>query len=137
MFKKVLSVMIAVALCFSLISVTAFADSATPYDISGATKSSNLGISGSTATCGSSYDGSTVVKSIKIVQSLEKHSYLWVWDTVGSELSRTETDTDSMSFTNIRVNITSGTYRVKSVFTVTLYDGTSETVTVYSQEVTV
>ena len=137
MFKKVITLILAVALCLSLLSVTAFADDASAYDISGAYKSSNLGISGSTATCGSSYDGTTFVKSIKIVQSLEKYSYLWVWDTVGSEVSRTDTDTNYMSFTNIRVNITSGTYRVKSVFTVTLYDGTSETVTVYSEEVTV
>lgn len=137
MLKKVITIILTAVLCFLLISVTAFADGSSTYDISGAAKSSHIAISGSTATCTSTYEDAVAVKSIKIVQSLEKHSYLWVWDTVGSAITKTETDVANMSSTSIRTGITSGTYRVKSVFTVTLYDGTSETVTVYSQEVTV
>lgn len=137
MLKKIISVLLTVALCFSLVSVTAFADSSTTYDLTTAIKSSSLVISGSTATCNSSYEGGDVVKSVKVVQSLEKHSYLWVWDRFGSEITKTETDTDSLSCVNIKTGITSGTYRVKSVFTVTLYDGRSETFTIYSNEVTV
>ena len=137
MLKKVVSIILTVVLCFSLFSVNVFAESASTYDLTTATKESNLAISGSTATCGSSYDGVEVVKSVKVVQSLEKHSFLWVWDRIGSEITKTETDTDSLSCVNIKTGITSGTYRVKSVFTVTLYDGRSETLTVYSNEVTV
>lgn len=137
MLKKVIPIILTVVLCFSLLSVTAFAEGSSTYDLTSAIKSSNLVISGSTATCGSSYDGGPVVKSVKVVQSLEKHSYLWVWDRIGSEITKTETDTNSLSCTNIKTGITSGTYRVKSVFTITLYDGRSETLTVYSNEVTV
>lgn len=124
-------------MCFSLLSVTAFAYGASTYDITSAIKSSSLDITGGTATCISTYNGVEIVKSVKIAQSFEKHSYLWVWDRVGSEITKTETDVANMSSTSIRTGITSGTYRVKSVFTVTLYDGRSETFTVYSQEVTV
>ena len=46
-----------------------------------------------------------------------------------------ETNAVSVTFTNTKSGLTSGTYSVKSVFTVTLSNGTSETVTVYSNEV--
>ena len=69
------------------------------------------------------------------MQSLERHSFLWSWDTVGGSWTKTETNAVSVTFTNTKSGLTSGTYRVKSVFTVTLSNGTSETVTVYSNEV--
>lgn len=78
----------------------------------------------------------TVTASVKITQSLEKHSFLWFWDTVGGEWT-TNSKKSSVSFTNYKSGLASGTYRVKSVFTVTTTSGQTETVTVYSAEKTI
>lgn len=137
MFKKIIAIFLVATMCFCLFAVTASAAGISTFDISSARKSSNLAISGTTATCGSSYFDSVSVRSIKVVQSLEKHSFLWTWSTVGGEWTKTVTNTDILSFTNTKSGLASGTYRVKSVFTVTLNDGTSETVTVYSTEVAI
>ena len=77
------------------------------------------------------------MSKVTISQSLEKHAFLWSWNTVGGVWTKTQTNVASTVFTNTKSGLTSGTYRVKSVFTVTLSDGTSESVTVYSNEVTI
>lgn len=136
MLKKVLAVILTVAMMFSLSTVTSYADSPSTFDISTANKTSTLNISGTTATCKSVYQDGVTVQSIKIVQTLEKHSFLWFWDTVGGEWTKTSTNTTSTSLTNTKSGLTSGTYRVVSVFTVTLSDGTTQTATIYSDEKT-
>ena len=78
----------------------------------------------------------TAKVTVKITQSLEKHSFLWFWDTVGGEWT-TNSKKSSVSFTNYKSGLASGTYRVKSVFTVTTTSGQTETVTVYSAEKTI
>ena len=106
-------------------------------EISSFTKTSYLSITNGQATCKSSYsesNGNTA--SVKITQSLEKHSFLWFWDTVGGEWT-TNSKKSSVSFTNYKSGLASGTYRVKSVFTVTTTSGQTETVTVYSAEKTI
>lgn len=85
--------------------------------------------------CKSSYNDWQTASKVVIVQSLEKKALLWSWSTVGGEWTKTTTNADTVSFTNTKSGLASGTYRVKSVFTVTLSDGTSETVTRYSSEV--
>lgn len=134
MFKKVLSLLVAIVFSVSMIGGTVWASNITPYDISGHIKNSGLSISNKTATCTSSYAGADgECASIKIVQTLEKHSWLFFWDPI-SENTKTYYNTDDVYFKNYKYNLESGTYRVKSVFTVTLKDGRSETVTVYSGE---
>lgn len=135
MFKKIVAVLLVAVMCFSLLAITVSAQGISTCDISSAAKQSILSISGTTATCKSSYEGAVYVKSVKIVQSLQKESLFWTWSTVGGEWTKTSTNVASVSFTNTKSGLASGTYRVKSVFTVTLNDGTSETVTVYSAEV--
>lgn len=136
MFKKIMSLFLVVVMCFALFVVTASAEDFSTFDISSAAKQSTLSFSGTTATCKSSYQGTVTVSTIEIVQSLQKKSGLWSWSSVGSESTRTYTNLSNVSFTTTKPGLLSGTYRVKSEFTVTLNDGTSETVTVYSDEKT-
>ncbi len=137
MIKKVLSVIVVFAMCFSLFAINVSATGISTCDISTWNKKSSLIISGTTATCKSTYSGPQTAAEVVIVQSLEKKSFLWSWSTVGGEWTKTSTNVANVSFTNTKSGFASGTYRVKSVFTVTLNDGTSETVTVYSSEKTV
>ena len=91
---------------------------------------------GTTAHCHSSLtDSSGTIKSVKVEQSLEKFAFLWFWNTEGGPWTRT-VHSGVAQFDNYKV-VSSGTYRVKSVFTVTTKDGRSETITMYSNEVKV
>ena len=135
MLKKILAIAMVAVMCLSLFAITASAVGISTCDISSASKTSSLIISGTTATCKSSYNDWQTASKVVIVQSLEKKALLWSWSTVGGEWTKTTTNADTVSFTNTKSGLASGTYRVKSVFTVTLSDGTSETVTRYSSEV--
>ena len=136
MIKKFVSLFFAFVLALTMIGEVSASDISI-YDISGHTKSSTLSIANKTATCTSRYRSSgNDCESIAVVQTLEKHSWLFFWDTIGNERKTTVYSGD-LSFINYKYNLESGTYRVKSVFTVKLKDGRSETVTVYSDEKTV
>lgn len=83
------------------------------------------------------YCNSETAKTIKAVQTLEKKSVFGNFTSVsGASWTKTVT-TQNLSMNNTKSNLSSGTYRLKTVFTVTLSNGTSETVTVYSAEKTV
>lgn len=132
--KKVLSLAIAfIMIC--ICSVTAFAQ-AQVFSVGGHTKSSELSISNNTASCTSFYyDADKITTKIMITQTLEKHSFLWAWETVGGTRTKT-VNGSSASLTGKVSGLASGTYRVKTVFDVTA-NGTTETITVYSAEKTV
>ncbi len=104
------------------------------YDLSSCNKTSALTISNSTATCRSVFLGSADVSKVKVEQHLQKKSLL-IWSNVSS-FSTTITGKNA-SFTNTKSSLSSGSYRLKSVFTVTMSDGQTETVTVYSDTKTV
>lgn len=81
--KKIVSILlifsVIIALCLNV-------SAASVYDVGSFSKTSYLSITNGQATCKSSYsesNGNTA--SVKITQSLEKHSFLWFWDTVGGE----------------------------------------------------
>ena len=88
---------------------------------------SQLSVSGTTAYCSSQVSGLSV-KSITAEQSLEK---FWVgyWDKT--------VNTNRITMSNKKYNLESGTYRLKTVFTLTATNGETETITVYSEEVTI
>lgn len=136
MFKKAISVFLAAVISFCFLAVPAAAVGTT-RDLTGASKESVLTFSGTTATCKSSFYDTVTYSSITAVQSLEKDGLLWTWSTVGGEWTKTVTNTSSLSFTNTKSGLASGTYRVKTVFTVVTKDGATETVTVYSSEKTI
>lgn len=97
--------------------------------------SSELSISGTTATCKSSvigyYDKTT---KIVITQTLQKKNSSGNWDDVCSWNDTIYSFKGSL--TNTKYSLSSGTYRLKTVATV--YAGTAnETITKYSNEKTV
>ena len=95
--------------------------------------SSTLSISGTTATCISRCNGVSTV-SITAVQTLQKQGLLWIWSAVdGAEWTET-VSLGSIGMSNTKTNLSSGTYRLKSVFTLTNSSGETETITVYSTE---
>lgn len=98
---------------------------------------SELYLVGTQAQCVSQASGDNAVK-ITVEQTLQKYSgWFWIWDNVdGASWTKTE-NRSSISLTNTKSGLTSGTYRVKSVFTLTDKNGKTETITVYSGEKTV
>lgn len=137
MVKKLVSLLLVVALSFGMVG-TVSASNISILDINGNIKSSTLDIDNKKATCKSQYRSvNDDCSSITAVQTLEKHSWWIFWDTVGDECTTTVTNQNSLSFTNYKDNLDSGTYRVKTVFTVVLKNGQSDTDTVYSSEETI
>lgn len=141
-FKRVMAmVLAAVCLCLSFsVSVSAettdliIIDEVVPtYEIA-YTATSRLSTSGQTAYCTSKTDGDNAV-SITVEQTLEKYSgWFWIWNDVDGA-SWTETVNQSaISVSNTKNGLSSGTYRLKSVFTLTNSDGKTETITVYSED---
>lgn len=134
MIKKLVSFLLAVVLSFGMVGAVS-ANNISTYDLSGHTKYSSLSIVDKKATCISVYRSlNDDCSSITAVQTLEKHSWFVFWDTVGDECKTNVINKGDLSFTNYKYNLDSGTYRVKTVFTVMLKDGQSDTVTVYSSE---
>lgn len=131
--KKVVSVILA----FSVMLMLCFTASAvSTYDLESSSKYSSLSISAGEATLVSRFSGTSDVTHVEITQTLEKHSFLWFWDTIGGAWIK-RSDDRSVLLTTYRSGLASGTYRVKSIFTVTTSNGKTETVTVYSAEKTI
>lgn len=132
--KRVLAFLLAAVFAFSLV-MSVSAETVATYDIAGV-KRSLISYTGGRAHCVSSItDTDNVIKHVKIDQSLEKFAFLWFW-TVEDGPRSYNSGSGNATFQNYK-SVSTGTYRVKSVFTVTLKDGRSETVTVYSSELKV
>lgn len=143
-FKKILAIVLTALCLFAAVGTVACADAVSNSDdvISPAYEyadsvSSRLYISEQTATCRSDADGCNVV-SITVEQTLEKHSgWFWIWNSVdGANWTKT-VNLNSISMSNTKSGLSSGTYRLKSVFTLTSSSGKTETITVYSDEKTI
>lgn len=127
--------MAVLVICVASVSNTVFAVEITPYWSYTSTCSSTLSISGRTATCTSKATGylGTTTK-IVISQTLQKEVSSNKW----SEIESWSETVNSFvgSATNYSYNLSNGTYRLKSVFTV--YSGSKhETITKYSSEKTI
>lgn len=131
MSQKICSLFLAVVMLFTFSSASVFASDVMLFADYGSAATSYLSLNGTTATCKSTFPTEPTVKSITITQTLEK-STLWWWDEINT-WERTFNQS-SATYTNSRSSLSSGTYRVKSVFTVTATNGASETITVYSAE---
>lgn len=101
-------------------------------DVSQAT--STLTISGTTASC-VSYIKSPNATSISVSQCLYKVSGSTLTPVKDAQWSTVEKST-SVTFTNTKSGLGSGTYRLETVFTVHI-GRVSESVTVYSNDVTI
>ncbi len=129
--KKLIAIILVITVALSLCT-TVFADYQV-CDIGGTSEQSYLYISGTTATCISQISSlNTDVLSINITQTLEKQGFLWIWGKYAGDWNKTLTKSGVL---NTKVyNLPSGNYRVKSVFVITLKDGRSQTITLYSDE---
>lgn len=91
----------------------------------------SLKLSGSNATCESSATSLNAVK-ITAEQYLQKQGFLWIWSTYdGAEWTKT-VNTNVIAMSNTKTGLSSGKYRLKTVFTLTDKNGKTETITVYS-----
>lgn len=135
MIKKITATLLTVVISVLVLCTVVSANGVSLYTTYLYTCSSTLTISGTTATCDSNatgYYGETT--KISISQTLQKKNSSGDWEYVDSW---SETDQGYKgSATNYKYNLSSGTYRLKSVFTV--YAGSdSETVEKYSFEKTI
>ena len=106
------------------------------YDIASTIESSRRNAIGtSVAYISRLFTKNTDFSSIKIIQFLEKQGFLWIWGRYAGDW--TKTLTKSGNLTTTVYNLTGGNCRVKSVFVITLKDGASRTITLYSAEKTV
>ena len=135
MAKRWLSAAFAVIVSAIFLCAVISAESAAPFTMYTESASSTLTISGTTATCSSKATGylGTTTK-IVIEQTLQKKTSSGTWSKVNGW---SETDSGYKgSATNKEYNLTSGTYRLKTVFTV--YAGSDfEEIEKSSKEVTI
>lgn len=134
--------LMSVCMCFSVsasaVTTNAFVDSgiAPAYEIA-YNPYSDLSISGQTAYCSSVSDSTNAVK-ITVQQTLQKYSgLLWIWNDVDGAKWSSSVNRNSITVYNSKSGLSSGKYRLKSVFTLTSSNGETETITVYSEEKTV
>ncbi len=141
--QKILAIVLTALCLFAAVGTVAYAETVSnpDYGVSPAYEyadiaSSRLSISGQTAYCTSETEGDAV--SITVEQTLEKHSgWFWIWNSVdGANWTKT-VNLNSISMSNTKSGLSSGTYRLKSVFTLTSSSGKTETITVYSEEKTI
>ena len=144
-FKKSIAVLLSAFMMFSSVSIPASAEMTTSVSNEGIapayeyanTAKSLLYISSNSAECISRCTSSSDVVQITVEQTLQKFWGLWVWNDVdGASWAVTERGS-SISAVNTKSGLTSGTYRVKSVFTLTSSSGETETITIYSEEETI
>lgn len=136
--KKVLSLILTLLLCFTF-SATASAKTASsyvvqPYYEKAQEAKSILNINGTDAICESSLAGDPDVIKIVAVQTLEKQGFLWTWGTYDDTTWTKTVYTNTLAMSNTKTSLSSGKYRLKTVFTLTDKNGETETITVYSDE---
>lgn len=141
--KKVILALLASTMLFTALAPHSLAADTNPvgetivplYEIVNDT-TSRLTISGTTATCKSTATGD-LIQSITAEQTLQKYWGLWIWNEVDNASWTKTVNGSSISMSNTKSGLDSGTYRLQTEFTVTTSDGKTETVTVYSEEKTV
>lgn len=143
-FRKIMAILIgAMVFCTSL-TATVYAETTSLSVNSGIAPlyeiakdlSSNLVINGQTAYCTSEGEGVNAV-SITVEQTLQKQGFLWSWSDVKDAKWEKTVNSSVISFSNTKSDLSSGKYRLKSVFTLTDKYGKTEKITVYSAEKTV
>ncbi len=96
----------------------------------------DLSISGGKASCYSFVEAEKVQKIVG-KQTLQKQGFLWTWSTVSGATWTDKDSSNHLSMLHTKSVLSSGTYRIETVFTLTANDGKTETITVYSEEVAI
>ena len=141
--KKAISVLAALIMAASAMATTSYAETIHDYSDAGIIHlqyvlanscGSDLTINNGTATLESYAVGKASVTKIYAVQTLEKKSGLrWTASAAFSNSS----NRNRITLSNTKIGLNSGTYRIKAVFKLTSGDGKTETVTAYSNEITI
>ena len=142
--RKMLAAFISFMMIYPVVSVSAFAvdetqivtDLVSPAYEYAAKTENYLTITSSTADCKSLCNGMAGVTQITVEHTLEKPWGLWIWNEVDGASWSHIISGSSGKVTNSKSGLESGTYRLKSVFTLTTLNGETETITVYSDEKT-
>lgn len=72
---------------------------------------------------------------ISVEQVLEKYSgWLWIWSEVDGAKWNKTVNASSILLDTTKSGLGNGTYRLKSVFSLTSTSGKTETITIYSAE---
>lgn len=98
---------------------------------------STLSISSAAARCRSYCVGYSNVTQISLTQTLQKFWGLWIWNDVDNASWTDNSMTNGIDASHNKNGLSSGTYRVKAVFTITTSSGQTETITIYSSERTI
>lgn len=141
-FKKVVALVLSALAISSTFSVSSYAENLSPiideeivleYETA-RDLSNSLTISSSIAYCDSVCTGFNNVVQISVTQTLQKFWGLWIWNDIeGAEWSDSKSS-NYISLFSTKGGLSSGTYRLKSVFTLTTSNGGTETITIYSSE---
>ncbi|MGN1304847.1 MAG: hypothetical protein ACI4YB_07415 [Oscillospiraceae bacterium] len=144
-FKKSFALLLSAVMMFSSVSIPASAEATTSisnegiapaYEYASSAKSL-LYISANSAECTSNCTGSSDIVNISVEQTLQVFWGLWIWNDVdGASWLKTKSGS-FISAINTKSGLSSGTYRLKSVFTLTSSSGQTETITIYSEEKTI
>lgn len=142
--KKILVLLLtAVCLCTGF-SMSAYADTvssigspaAPAYEVPGNT-GAQLRVTGTTATCKSQAYGDDTIVSITVVQTLQKYRVFGIWTTHDGTSWTSIVNSNRIYVSKTKSGLSSGKYRLKSVFTLTDSAGKTEKITTYSSEVQV
>ncbi len=138
--KKLIALLISAIMLFA-VPVTAFAEptaaaysvnSIMPFYENNLYTSELFEISGSTADCISKMNGDSDIVKIVVEQKIQKKGVLWIWGGVsGASWSKTFYG-HSARLANTKSGLSSGKYRLKTVYSVTNANGKTETITTYS-----
>ncbi|MCM1059784.1 MAG: hypothetical protein NC452_05775 [Eubacterium sp.] len=138
--KRFLLTFLSMTLMVSVLSITVSAesrkqDTVQPTYAIAQNPKSTLNCVGTEASCYSNAKG-TNATSITATQTLQVQQGN-AWTTVKGASWTSTVSSSNISLQNTKSGLANGTYRLKSVFTLTNKDGKTETVTVYSEEKTV
>jgi hypothetical protein len=95
---------------------------------------STLSVSSATARCRSYCVGYNNVTQISVTQTLQKFWGLWIWNDVDSASWTDSSMSNGIDASHSKHGLSSGTYRLKSEFTLRTQNGQTETITIYSSE---
>ncbi len=145
--KKFISAVIAIGLCISVFAIPTFADSnidstdmedtVQPCHTYINSAYSTISVSGRDILCDSNAIATSSVVKMKAVQTIEKHWGLGIFIAMDGVQWTKEVNVNMITMNNRKPDMASGTYRFVTDFTATNSDGSTETVTVYSSEVTI
>ena len=140
--KKVISMFISMLVLCLALSLPSYAEDLNTFEENeivseyaiGRDPVSLLAIKNGVASCVSATDGLNCIQ-ISVTQTLQKYSgWFWSWDDVPNANWSATVNMNSISLTNSKSGLSSGTYRLMSVFTLTNSSGQTETITIYSGE---